>query len=279
VASLARPASLDEALDALRAAPDARPIAGGVGLLLRAALGEPLPDRAVAVGALPELRSIEPAGDGIRVGAAVTLAELARSALVRERAPLLAEAASAAANPGVRTTATLGGNLLDRPGGSDLVAAALALDARAVWAGRRTTPDAEPLRSLLDRVPGGSFGHGRQLLVAIVVSAAGPWGFERLTTRGAGDRPAAAIAVTVSGAFERSTVAAWATWIADQPVSFTRSARVVFDGASDAVTRAAVEDDLAAIRLADDVRASAGYRRRVLPVLLGRAVAAARNRR
>ncbi|HEU4674240.1 MAG TPA: FAD binding domain-containing protein [Candidatus Limnocylindrales bacterium] len=271
--SLALPASLDEALDALLADADARPMAGGVGLLLRAAFGERLPERVVAVGRLPELRTIEAAGDGIRVGAAVTLAELARSPLVRERFPILAAAAGMAANPGVRTTATIGGNLLDRPGGSDLVAAALALAAEAIWAGPGAGPTRSPLRASLE--PATDDARPR-LLVAIVVEAAPDgWGFERLTTRGTSDRAAATVAVTTAAAGGEPAVAAWATSIAERPIRLARSARAVLDEASDEALRRAVDDDLGAIPLADDLRASGAYRRRVLPVLLRRAVAAA----
>ncbi|HEY3523870.1 MAG TPA: FAD binding domain-containing protein [Candidatus Limnocylindrales bacterium] len=275
--SLARPASLDEALGALRAEPAARPVAGGVGLLLRAAFGESLPDHVVAVGRLPELRSIEPERDGVRIGAAVTLAELARSQIVRVRAPLLAAAAEAAANPGVRTTATLGGNLLDRPGASDLVATALALDAEVVSADERAEAT-HTLRSLLETRAANADHPPRLLLVAIVVPRADRWGFERLTTRGAGDRPAATVAMSFSGSGERSTVAAWATWIADRPVPLVKAGRAVLDGAPDAALRAAVDEDLDGLAMADDLRATAAYRRRVLPVLVRRAFEAARAR-
>lgn len=47
-----------------------------------------------------------------RLGAAVTLAEIAESLLVRERFPVLAEAAREVASPLIQNAATIGGNLL-----------------------------------------------------------------------------------------------------------------------------------------------------------------------
>jgi 4-hydroxybenzoyl-CoA reductase subunit beta len=47
-----------------------------------------------------------------RIGAAVTLSDIARSPLVRERWPVLAEAALEVASPLIQNSATLGGNLL-----------------------------------------------------------------------------------------------------------------------------------------------------------------------
>jgi xanthine dehydrogenase YagS FAD-binding subunit len=52
---------------------------------------------------------------GLRIGAMVTLSELAGHPIVRQRYPILAETAESAASPQIRNIATLGGNLLQRP--------------------------------------------------------------------------------------------------------------------------------------------------------------------
>lgn len=70
----------------------------------------------VSLTAIPGLARIEEQADGgLRVGAMVTLADLAAHALVRRRWPALADAAGGAASPQIRHVATLGGNLLQRP--------------------------------------------------------------------------------------------------------------------------------------------------------------------
>ena len=104
---LMHPASLADAAR-LAAEPGARLVAGGTGLLpnLRLGLGEPR--TLISLDRLPELRGIQDSDAHLRIGAAVTLAELSR----REDIPhALREAARSVAAPGHRTAATLGGNL------------------------------------------------------------------------------------------------------------------------------------------------------------------------
>jgi xanthine dehydrogenase YagS FAD-binding subunit len=112
---LLRPRTLKDAL--LVASSPAAPVvkAGGIDLLDRMKEGLDRPPALVDILGFPELRQInDDTFDGIpglNVGALVTLAELAASPLVRERAPALAEAAHSAATPQVRAQATVGGNL------------------------------------------------------------------------------------------------------------------------------------------------------------------------
>lgn len=61
---------------------------------------------------VPGLDRIERSGEGLRIGARVRLAEIARDPRVRERYPALAEAAGGLGTPQIREVATLGGNLL-----------------------------------------------------------------------------------------------------------------------------------------------------------------------
>jgi 4-hydroxybenzoyl-CoA reductase subunit beta len=108
---LARPSTLEEAT-ALLAEPGARPLAGGTDLLVN--LKHHLYDapRLVALGGLEALRGISLDGDGaLVIGAGETLAAVASSPLVRERAAALAEAAGLVAHPQARTMGTLGGNV------------------------------------------------------------------------------------------------------------------------------------------------------------------------
>jgi xanthine dehydrogenase YagS FAD-binding subunit len=88
--------------------------AGGSDLLDRMKERLTTPDAVVALNeiASPFLNTIEPTDDGgLRIGALVTLAEIAESNVIRKRYPALAKAAGHAASPQVRHRATLGGNL------------------------------------------------------------------------------------------------------------------------------------------------------------------------
>ncbi len=101
--------------DALRSlGPDALAYAGGTDLLTRMKLGITEPARLVDVKALDLPKGIEPDGDGLRIGALTTLAELERADLPAWAA-LLRDAAAQAATPQIRERATLAGNLLQRP--------------------------------------------------------------------------------------------------------------------------------------------------------------------
>lgn len=106
-----RPATLDEAVRLKAAAADGRFVAGGTDLIvnLRRGLGEP--SDVIDLTAIADLAAIRRDGDALWLGAAVTLADLARHADVLARYPALAEAALAVAGPSHRTAATLGGNL------------------------------------------------------------------------------------------------------------------------------------------------------------------------
>jgi len=106
-----RPATLEEAVKLKLAATDARFIAGGTDLLvnLRRGLGEPTD--LIDVTTIADLASIRRDGDSLWLGAAVTLADLARHREVLTRYAAVADAALAVAAPGHRAAATLGGNL------------------------------------------------------------------------------------------------------------------------------------------------------------------------
>jgi xanthine dehydrogenase YagS FAD-binding subunit len=71
------------------------------------------PGRLVDITRLP-LRGITFAKDSLRVGALVTMNELAADPTVSERVPFVREALLAGASPQLRNMATIGGNLLQR---------------------------------------------------------------------------------------------------------------------------------------------------------------------
>lgn len=72
------------------------------------------PERLVSLAGLLDNR-IEVGPQGLRVGAAATMAEAAAHGAVAEQFPVIAEALLASASPQVRNQATIGGNLMQRP--------------------------------------------------------------------------------------------------------------------------------------------------------------------
>jgi carbon-monoxide dehydrogenase medium subunit len=108
-----------------------RVLAGGTDLVNQFRQGEVSCDRVVDVAHVPELRHIEN-GDPIRVGAAVTHAEIAESALLRERAPILVRACGQIGSPQIRNIATIGGNVANAAACADTLPVLVCLEARAV---------------------------------------------------------------------------------------------------------------------------------------------------
>lgn len=88
-------------------------IAGGTDMLQLLQEYVRRPDRLVSLAGLLDGR-IEAGPQGLRLGAAATMAEVAAHPAVAERFPVIAEALLASASPQVRNQATIGGNLLQR---------------------------------------------------------------------------------------------------------------------------------------------------------------------
>ncbi len=110
-----RAASLDEAIRHLNA-PGSRLHAGGTDLLGCLRDGIFSADRVISISGLSELRGIKHMPDGgLRLGALVTLAEIASHPDIIKGYPALAQAAASAASPQLRNQGTIGGNLCQRP--------------------------------------------------------------------------------------------------------------------------------------------------------------------
>jgi xanthine dehydrogenase YagS FAD-binding subunit len=65
----------------------------------------------VDLSGVAELRGIKDAAGGVEIGATTTLTEVANNALVKERFPILAQAAMLVASPQIRNQGTAGGNI------------------------------------------------------------------------------------------------------------------------------------------------------------------------
>jgi xanthine dehydrogenase YagS FAD-binding subunit len=107
-----QPGEVAAALTAART-PGAAYLGGGTNLVDLMKLGVESPGLLVDVTGLP-FGGIEPAGDGLLIGATVRNSDLAADLAVRRRYPVLAQALLAGASGQLRNMATVGGNLLQR---------------------------------------------------------------------------------------------------------------------------------------------------------------------
>jgi 4-hydroxybenzoyl-CoA reductase subunit beta len=106
------PSTLEEAariLDGERA--NAMPIAGGTDLLPNMKRRQQVPRTLLSLRHIPQLTRLHQDSSGSRLGACLTLAEIAGDPRFRNGLAALAQAASLVATPQIRNMATLGGNL------------------------------------------------------------------------------------------------------------------------------------------------------------------------
>jgi carbon-monoxide dehydrogenase small subunit/xanthine dehydrogenase small subunit len=123
-----RPRSLEEALEILVQRPgEVRPVAGGTDLFVEGN-GKTAPSL-FDLSLVPDLQVVDETDDRVRIGAAVTHAAIAESALVARFCPALPEACSAIGPPQIRNRGTIGGNLAKASASGDTLPPLLAADA------------------------------------------------------------------------------------------------------------------------------------------------------
>jgi xanthine dehydrogenase YagS FAD-binding subunit len=89
--------------------------AGGVDLLDLMKERIETPDVVLSIDGIDDLRYIRQDGAAVRIGCLTTLADMARSDLIRDKYKGLHAAVADAATPQIRERATLGGNICQRP--------------------------------------------------------------------------------------------------------------------------------------------------------------------
>lgn len=105
------PKTIDEALSVLdRYGDRAEVIAGGTDVMVDIKYKEE-PECLVNIKRIPDLNAIRENGAGLTIGPLTTIHELEESSLVKERLPLLWQAAHQFASLQIRNTATIGGNI------------------------------------------------------------------------------------------------------------------------------------------------------------------------
>ena len=131
-----RAESVDEAVGLLAEhGEDAKLLAGGHSLLPLMRLRLAMPGVLVDIGRIDDLSYVQENGSDVRIGALTRHHDLAGSALLQERVPLLAEVAGQIGDPQVRHRGTIGGSVAHGDPASDHPAALLALRASLVVRG------------------------------------------------------------------------------------------------------------------------------------------------
>jgi carbon-monoxide dehydrogenase medium subunit len=122
--------TIEEALETLRADEGgARIIAGGTDLIPRLKDGALSVECVVDIGGIDHLKKIGMEGDLVVIGATVTHHEIVSSGLLKEKVPLIVEAAAEVGTPQVRNQGTVLGNIINAQPAADTAVALLALGA------------------------------------------------------------------------------------------------------------------------------------------------------
>jgi CO/xanthine dehydrogenase FAD-binding subunit len=252
--------------------PDARLMAGGTDLLVH--LRKAALDTRALIGLerLAELKAIQVQSGQIVVGAAASLADVARHPLIQRHCPLLARAAATVGGPAIRNMATLGGNICTASPAGDTLPALYLLEARLDLAGprgRRSMPiDAfitEPGRTVL--APG-------ELLTAIRIPAADAFiiqHFEKVGRRNAMAIAVASLAALIRMNGDGGVAEARLAWGSVGPCVVRCTAaeqRLVGGPLSTEALCAAGEPVRQSVRPINDIRATADYRRTLAANLL-----------
>ncbi len=109
--SLSCPVKVEQAVAAAEAAPDSRFLAGGTDMMVKLRRGLLDGTDFIDLGAIEELHQLTCNGEGLVLGAGVTLSGICTNGEACRRYPAIAQAAASVAGPGHRSVATVGGNL------------------------------------------------------------------------------------------------------------------------------------------------------------------------
>jgi aerobic carbon-monoxide dehydrogenase medium subunit len=256
---------------------EAKLLAGGTALVLMLRNRLFAPRYLISLNTLDGLRDVVyEAGQGLRMGALATIAQAERAAALREHYPALADTYHKVANIRVRWAATVGGNLTEADYASDPPAMLVALDARVRVAGPQGSREIPLAEFFLDYYETALADD--EVLTEILVPEP-PAGLRatylKFITRSSEDRPCVGVAATLrldaAGACEDLRVVVGA--VAGTPQRFPAAEAVARGERPSAALFARIGEAYAgAVDPIDDARGSAWYRRRMVGVLVGRAL-------
>jgi carbon-monoxide dehydrogenase medium subunit len=256
---LHRPESLEEACTLLDSLDDPMVYGGGTAIQILLKQGVLFAGHLIDIATVPGLTAIELTAAGLRSGPMVTVREMETDSTVRQHAPLLAETYGRVANPRVRNTASVGGNIAHGDYRLDPPTALLVLDAQVEMTsvrGRRRMP----IRDFFVDFQMTAVEPG-ELITAIetpLPDSGSGWAFVKLSALGMNDWPAASAAALVDPA--RSTLRLGLGAVAAVPLYV----EVPIAGLDiEQAIEAAVEAVTPVLDPIPDVRGSAAYKKRL----------------
>jgi CO/xanthine dehydrogenase FAD-binding subunit len=256
------PRNLGDALRLLHERAPLVPLAGCTDVYVGLNFGTFKPRAFLDLWGLDELRGIRVRRDVLSIGALATYTDLIGAKSVRERLPILVQAASEVGGPQIQNRGTLAGNIANASPAGDSLPVLMVAEALVV------------LRSVEGerRVPLNGFYTGYRKTVMqpneLIVAVEVPEVRGRQWFRKVGTRAAQAISkVVMAGVRDRRAVRVAVGSVGPTVVRLPRTEALLAEGAAIAEAQAALDAEIAPI---DDVRSTATYRKQVARNLLAR---------
>ena len=271
-----KPSNISEALTLLNSYDgQAKILAGGTDLLVGMKEKEQSPRYIIDIKGIPELNNINnDSGQGLTMGALATIRTVESSTLVKENYPFLSRAAGLLGSVQVRNKATIGGNLCNAAPSAETAPSLLSLDARV----KVVSLKGERVISLEDFFQGPGLNVlDKEILTEIQLPPRKKKGiYIKHSPRRAMDIAVVGVAVAViegreKGKWEDVRIALGA--VAPTPIR-ARKAEEILAGEKlkfELIEKAAALAEETASPIFD-VRASAGYRRKMVGISVRRAL-------
>jgi carbon-monoxide dehydrogenase medium subunit len=265
-----RAASIDDAIAKLAASDGGKVIAGGHSLvpLMKLRLSEP--GTLVDISRIPGLSVIREAGGRIEIGATTTHNDIASSKVLRDKCPMIAEAAAEIGDPQVRNRGTIGGSIAHADPAADFPAVVLALDADIVLKGpngSRTVKASAFFRGFYDV----DLAHG-ELIVGVHFTPVKAAAYAKLHQRASHYAivgVAAALDVN-GGAIQSARIGITGATTHAMRLSGVEQALIGKKADGIAAAAAAASSEITDVNA--DLHASEDYRKAMIPVFVRRAV-------
>jgi CO/xanthine dehydrogenase FAD-binding subunit len=250
------PRTLDEALTIRAERPEALPIQGGTDVLVALNFDRARPDAVLNLNEVRELRGFERVSGSLRLGAALTYAELERAPLAQEL-KALGEAARTVGSPQIRNRGTIGGNLGTASPAGDAIPPLVVEGAEVECASTRGTRRV-PLLDFVTGVKRNALAPDELISAVWLTPSRAPQTFMKVGPRNAMVIAVCSLAVSAGDELRAAFGSA--------------SARPVLVTAPRADAATFAEAVAAAASPIDDVRGTARYRQHALRVLAERAL-------
>lgn len=275
--SYERASSLDDAVAKLGSG-GGKLIAGGHSLvpLMKLRLSEP--GRLIDISRIPGLSGIRESGGRIEIGATTVHHEIATSQLLRDKCPMLAEAAAEIGDAQVRNRGTIGGSVAHADPAADLPAVMLALDAELQIHGKsgaRTVTASDFFQGFytVDLQPS-------EIITAVQFAPVTTAGYAKLHQR-ASHYAVVGVAAALEikgGVIQAARIGLTGATTHAVRLGDVENALAGQKANADVITTASVQAGSAIADLNADLHASADYRRAMIPVFTRRALEKALSR-